>query len=612
MNDRRSSSKAVVADPLAGEDGKPIRDVGVRPPAPVKGERLQPVAASRQLSHDGTDTWDGLIGSGAVVAPPYDPWVLVCTVEESPTLPYLIDTIATNVSGFGVQVLPTFPTRDEKGQPLPEPSDAAAQREALQRFLVACSVPLGLEGVIDRVDRDTETIGWGAVEVLRDGTGTVAAFEHVRGYQVRRGRTLPPILVDVPIVHPGTGDLVKVPRYRRFSTFVQLVDGRAAFFKEFGDPRMIDRSSGLVVPEDKAATFPEDLQATEIAFFAIYSPHTSYGVPRWIGGSAHARLERETADLVVSWFLDAPIGAKLAMVAGGSWKEASLKKAIGQIDQLARGKGNAWTLIALEAEKADGGAFAEETAGAPARIALEDLAYEIPAGLYQGEGNLMDESARRLARLFRLPPVYWGGSDDFSRAAVNGARATAEEQVIRPIRRLRWETRLNHEILPSMGINRWKLALGGASTTDDTEIANAIGAFVEGGGVSPNALIRFWNDLTGQDVDPVSEPWGDRPLSLVLELVKAKADPNKALGELAGAWEEQAAQAQATADAAAQAQADALAGGQDGPPGGGGKKPPPGVTKDQAQAVKAALAFVRELAQKREEATAEASEAWYG
>lgn len=610
-----------VPDPMIGADGQPIDDVGPGAQPRVAGATLEPVAASRQLPHD-TQTWEGLVERGDVISPPYDPWSLVCTVEESGALPYLIDTVATNVSGFGIKLEPTFATRDEDGKPIKPPQDAEEQRKRLELFLVGCQIPHGLQGLMDLVDRDTETIGWGALEVLRDRTGAVAALEHVRGYQLRLGKLSPPILVDLPIVDPGSGQIVTLPRWKRFRSYVQIVEGAATYFRDFGDPRPMYRATGDSLAAGQVIAPAQ--AATEILFFRIYAPHTAYGVPRWIGGAAHARAEREAADLVISWFLDAPIGAKLAMIAGGSWKDTSVKAALQKIDRMARGRENAWSLVMLEAEKLDAGAFSEETGGGSARIGLEDLAYELPPELYHGEGNLIDESGRRLGRMFRLPPVYWGGSDDFSKAAVNGAKAAAEEQTIRPIRRTRWENRMNHELLPSMGINRWRLALAGASTTDDTEIAGAISAFVEGGGVSPNALIAFWNELSGQNTDPIAEPWGDRPLSLVLELVKAKADPNLPLEELAAAWDEQAT-------AAADAQAEALAARAAGPPGAGGgppgKKVPPGkgppgkappaakatLQVDQAEAIKSAIAWVAEIAQHRDalKAAAEDDPTWY-
>ena len=49
------------------------------------GSVLPTVAASRQIPHT-PHLWSELIQSGAVLSPPYDPWLLVCAVEESDIL----------------------------------------------------------------------------------------------------------------------------------------------------------------------------------------------------------------------------------------------------------------------------------------------------------------------------------------------------------------------------------------------------------------------------------------------------------------------------------------------------------------------------------------------
>ena len=589
---------AVLAE-LRGARPEPMPDDGTGATSPVEGRRMPAIAASRQ-AQDRETSWQTLYGNGAALEPPYDPWALCATVEESGALPFLIDTIATNVSGFGVELVPTFPKRDPDGKELKPPAEAAAERARLQLFVTSCALPFGIEGIMDRVDRDVETIGWGAFEVLRDRSGKVAALESMRAYQLRLGRVSEPILVDQPVYDPESGESLALPRWRRFRRVIQIVDGIATYFREFGDPRPMRRDTGEY-GEAGGKPFGSGLDATEVMVFTLYNPRTPYGIPRWVGGSAHARAEREASDLVVSWFLDAPIGAKLAMVAGGAWAKDSMKNAVDSIDLMARGRANAWTIIGLEAEVAQGGAFDDGTGPAAPRIALEDLAFTLPVELYAGDGNLIDGSARRLARLFRLPPIYWGASDDYSRAAVNSARATGEEQVMRPIRRLRWESRLNGELLPAMGIKHWRVRLKGANTSDDTEIAGSVAGFVTGGGASPNALITLWNEMTGQEQPPITEPWGDRPFPLTTALVAGGKDPNLGLDEIA-AQAEAEKEAQRQADQAA-AEAAGAAGGEPGgkppgqaggPPGRAGKRAQEAAAGTVADLVGELLAFRRE------------------
>ena len=516
------------------------------------GASLGVIAASRSLPRD--ESWADLVQDGTVVEPPYDPWSLVCTVEESDTLPALIDAVATNVSGYGVELVPLFPKRDpETGEPVAPPAGAEAERETLELFLATCDPEHGFAGVIDLADRDRETVGWSTIEILRNKEGVVSALQHVRSYATRLGKLSPQILVDVPVRAPS-GEIVTVPRWRRFRTIVQIVDDRRRFFKQFGDPRHVNCNTGAVRPPDGqpwVGTDGSSEEATEVLYQRIYAPHTDYGVPRWIGASPHVRAAREAGELIVRWFRNAPIGAKLLTVSGGALVPGSLKKLTKDIADMGVGSKNAFGLVAVEAEGQTSGDSMDDSRPVPPRLELADLAYVIPEHLYQGDGNLIDGGRERVARMFRLPPLYLGASQDYSRAAVSTARAFAEEQVFVPLREKVWHRWFRAELLPALGINHWTIELRGASTTDDTEVAAAVDNFEKA--ISPNAMIRAWNKLTGQDEQPITEPWGDRPVAVTLALLEQGLDPNAPLADVAAQFAEDRQRSQDAADAAAEA-----------------------------------------------------------
>lgn len=543
----------------------------------VQGSVLPVVAASRRVEQT-AGKWAGLIDKGQVIAPPYDPFELVCAVEESDTLPQAISAMATNVGGFGYELVPLFKTTDpDTGDKLPPPPEAESERAVLELFLASCNLELGLAGLLELADTDCETIGWATIEVLRNAAGEVAAFEHVPAYTMRLGRTLPRVLVECPFRHPTTGKLVTIPRWRTFRLLVQQQAGRVVYFKSYGDPRHVNSATGEVQATAWGTDEQgNDLNATEVIYRRIYAPHTPYGVPRWVGGSPHVRAGREAAELLVDWFLNAPIGMKLALVAGGTFKADSLADAMDKIDNGSRGSDHAWSLVTLEAESdSTGDPLADEGKDRPPSLALEDVTYEVPPSLYFGDGNLIDGSHRRIRRMFKLPAIYFGDSEaESNRAAADTARAVAEEQVFRPLRRLRWETLFNSELLPSMGVNFWSVRLLGAVTGDNEAAFRGLGPFNEGGGTSVNSLRRVFAETVGlESAALINEPWADKPLTLVIELVKLGLDPNKSMTDLA-------ADVQAKADEAAQAKADqakAMADANAQAPGGpGGKAPPPG------------------------------------
>lgn len=523
------------------------------------GSTLPVVAASRSIPDTG-DLWANLLESGKILAPPYEPWLLVCAVDESDTLPQAVDVMARNIGGHGVKLVPLFPTRDEvTGAELEAPPEAKAEREQLELWLAALNMPHGLVGLMDLADRDTETVGWGTLEVLRDQLGNVADLGHLPAYTVRLGPEHPPVLVDRTIRHPGSGELVTLRRWARFRMYAQMKEGRTVWFKQYGDPRHVNWKTGQI-RSATAGAWGEDeqgnsLEATELIYVRIYHPATPYGVPRWLGGIPHIRASRSAAELMVDWFDNAPIGVFLAWIAGGRWKDGAIDTLQDQIDHGARGMANAWNVVALEGDAGQSGErdALDETRDAPAKAGISPLNAELPEGLYKGRDSLIDRNAVRVRAMFRLGAIYFGDSEgESNRAAADTARSIGEEQVFRPLRAARWENLLNHQVLPSLGVNFWALELEGAVTADDTEgLGKALGSMVTGGGASPNALSRLYSDMTGQALELVAEPWGDRPLVLTMALLAAGLDPNKPLSELA-------AEAAAKAEAAAAAQAAAL------------------------------------------------------
>lgn len=575
------------------------------------GSVLPVIAASRQVPQ--ADGWGTLEKLGAVLPPPYNPWTLVCAVEESDALPIGISAMAVNIGGFGYELEPLFPTEDpETGEPLKPPPEAIEERKRLALFLASANIELGFTGLLELVDRDVETIGWGTIEVLRNADGQLAALEHLPAYSVRLGRLSAPVLCDMPFRHPETGEVVVLRRWRRFRTYVQIRDGVPVYFKQYGDPRRLNWKTG----EYKDASSPpfqaeggNDMNATEVIFRRIYSPHTPYGVPRWIGAMTWVRSGRSAGELICDWFLNAPIGAKLAMVAGGSWKQASLAAAVDKIDHASRGKDAAWSLITLEAETDQGSDPLEDTRDAPPRIALEDLTYALPADLYKGPDSLAAVAHQRVRRMFALGAIYFGDSEaESNQAAADTARSLGEEQVFRPIRSLRWEVLFNHEILPSMGVNWWRMRLRGSMTGDNEATFRGLGPFNEGGGTTPNTLIKLFAETTGTKGQKIGEVWGDRPLVLTMKLIEKGINPNLPLEEaMSELQKREEAAAQRLAD---QRQASLGAGGKPpgapGAPGGKGKGPPPkspdlaakGLELDDATL--RALAQVRELAALRE------------
>ena len=136
-----------------------------------------------------------------------------------------------------------------------------------------------------RTRQDLEVTGNAFWEVLRDGKWDLARLVYVPSYTVR---LLPLDREAVEIterarVSPVSFDTVR--SRRRMRRYVQVQSTECVYFKSFGDPRVISRSTGRVFNDIAAlkAAKPDDGPATELLHFAIHSPRSPYGVPRWVG-----------------------------------------------------------------------------------------------------------------------------------------------------------------------------------------------------------------------------------------------------------------------------------------------------------------------------------------
>jgi len=142
-------------------------------------------------------------------------------------------------------------------------------------------------------------------EVLRDGRGEIVRLVYVPSYSVR---LLPldrePVEIEDRIrVSPVSFEMVSARRRAR--RYVQVQGTERIYFKSFRDPRVVSRRTGQAFTdvETLLKADPSDGPATEIIHFAIHSPRSPYGVPRWVGTllSVLGSRQMEEVRLVHPW-----------------------------------------------------------------------------------------------------------------------------------------------------------------------------------------------------------------------------------------------------------------------------------------------------------------------
>lgn len=316
---------------------------------------------------------------------------------------------------------------------------------------------------------------------------------------------------DVEYIILENGIEKKVIRQKRFRKYVQLIDEKRVFFKEYGDPRIMDSSTGKF--DDNT---PENLRANEIHHMKIGSE--TYGKPRWIGNLISLYGARKAEELNLMYFKNGRHIPAAITVSNGKLDDASYEALQGYMNDL-QGTDNAHKFLLLEAmgtveEKMING----DEKVTPVRVEIKSLAEVLQQDALFLE---YDSNTRmKIRSSFRLPPLYTGEAQEFSRATADTARKVTEEQVFQPERKALARV-LNTLFLEPLGFKYVKLAVKGADFHDPIEISKVLEPFIRAGAVAPNDL----RDLLGQVLGKRIEPFGDEYNVPIQVLLREQIDP---------------------------------------------------------------------------------------
>ncbi|QCU17561.1 phage portal protein [Bacillus altitudinis] len=457
-------------------------------------------ATTKQIYEDGFN-----YKADGIIEPPYNIQELKQMAEYSTILQQCIDAYKTNILGFGLGVEYTF---DFNAENAPKEKKKAAEKEwtQLEEFARYMNYDESAEVVLGYVLEDREKTGNGFVEVLREGTGKPAGIEYLDAQYLRVCKLSDP--VDVEFRYTENGQVKSLQRKKRFRKYVQVINEKKVFFKEYGDPRILNCETGKY---DDAT--PEPLQATEVIHFKIGSG--TYGVPRWIGNIVNMYGARKAEELNYLYFKQGRHVPAAITVENGMLSESSYEQLQEYMNGI-EGSDNAHKFLLLEVEgipKKDELSNDEEPANV--KVDIKSL-----AEILQEDALFLeyDEKTRNKIRSsFRLPPIYTGESQDYNKATADTARKTTEEQVFQPERMI-ITGKLNTLFLPDLDLWHVRLILNGPDFRDPLEIAKVLTPFIQAGAVSPNDL----RDLAGRILGKTLEEWPEEEYHRPIE-AKPKA-----------------------------------------------------------------------------------------
>jgi PBSX family phage portal protein len=497
-------------------------------------------------STSGGEGVGALFGISGALEPPYDPEALCLLLEHSNSLRQNVDAYSTNIDGFGHRLDPAIdfdaddadrriaeciylerlaardrgclapeaelePTPDEIKERRRELVQLArAERARLTSFFEASSFDHSFVELRRRTRQDLEVTGNAYWEVLRDAKGDVARLVYVPSYTMRL-LPLDPTPVDVEeSVRISPVTVERVATRQRMRRFLQIQYAQRTYFKAFGDPRVVSRTNGEVFASNEALheARPDDGPATEVLHFAIGSPRSPYGIPRWIGALLAVLGSRQMEEVNYLYFENKSVPPLALLVSGGKLSETSIPRIERFIEENLKGKNNFHKILILEAEGP-----ASTSDAARAKIELRPL-----TEAQQHDALFQDYDERNIDKVggaFRLPRLLRGDSRDFNRAVADAQLRFAEDQVFQP-ERDEFDFIINRKLLADMGVRFWRFRSQTPVTRDPERMTGMVEKLVRVGVLTPEEGRVLASDIFNREFAKLGADWTKRPITLTL------------------------------------------------------------------------------------------------
>jgi len=469
----------------------------------VEGEE-----ASQQILQDDFE----YTSTSDIIEPPYHLLTLSMLRENSTELGQCVDAMKTNIDGFGYRLLELPMSKEEK-------EDKELQKAIFEEKsrIIPFLDNVNFEDSITSLRQDTrenlEDTGNAYWEMIPNMARTATiSIERLPAHTVRLVKSDAEFTeTQVAYFNRITGKVEKRTVKRRFRRFVQRINNKIVYFKEWGDPRNICKKSGKVIPDNELEKRRADL-AHPIFHFKIKSDRSPYGIPRYIGNLFSIYGSRSADEINFVTFKNNNIPSMLVMVSNGQLTEGSIGRIEEFIETRIKGSQNRSSFLVLEAESAD------DTQLNPGTMKLEtkDLSgVQTDDQLFQ---NYDKNNSEKIRRCFRLPPIFVGKSDDYNRATAQESRKLADEQVFAPERH-NFDRKINKILVTDFDMKYHVFKSNSANVTNDEDLVKVISSAEKTGGVTPNLARKILGDILNEELEPYDNTVDfdpDVPLSLTL------------------------------------------------------------------------------------------------
>ncbi len=412
-------------------------------------------------------------------------------VKNSTILPQCIRAYKNNIAGFGIGV-----RYIEDGEETPE---KAAEFSRAQEIIELLNIEQDTKEVFEDIVEARETYGIAYLEVIRNLAGKVVQIDFIKDTpSIRKTKPLAPY---IPSIYYHHGQ--QLERKKRYCKYRQEIGGKTVYFREFGDPRIMDRRDGKYLAEGE--TLDLEYQANEIMEFAIGTE--AYGEVRWIGQVLGVDGSRKAESLNNNYFENGRHTPLMIMIKGGTLTDDSFEKLQDYMDDIKGEKGQ-HAFIILETESTDERTDFDQSE--KPEIEVKDLANILQKDeLFQ---DYLDNNRRKVQSAFQLPDLYVGYTTDFNRATAQTAQEVTEEQVFQPERKsLAWA--INNRLLNGYQFQYVEAYFLAPDISNPDDLYKLLTVCNNAGGLTPNKAKQILFEAYGEVAEDYPEEWGDIPLA---------------------------------------------------------------------------------------------------
>ncbi len=463
--------------------------------------------SSQQVEEEGSFS-DDYINKNEILKPPYNPTKLYKIVENSSILPQCIDAMVLNTDGFGHQFFYTGEGEKE------DSTEVLKEKKSLDSFFAKVNESESFITVRKNMRKDLETTGNGYFEIIRTTDGNIGVMYHADSRYMRLQKKQSDTQeIKVKMKRDGKEVVLKVlKRFRRFCMVTNTRKQKYKWFKEYGDPRKMNADTGKYEGEEG---YTNNNLASEILHFKI--GNGSYGIPRWVGNVITA-MGLHSSDFVNFDLFENQVVPPLAILVSGGKLTTEAVQDIKNILLQKKGAENFNKVLILEAMSEGDISDKSNT-----KIELKEMSTARKEDAMFT--NYVDSGEHRIRGSFRLPPLYLGRADSYSKSTADSSKMVAEEQVFVPERQL-FDEVINLTIMEELGVRYHSYKSKGPRLVTGEQIVTGFKEFGKLGVFTINEGIRLANRTLGLDITLYKEKWANYPIAIVVELAR--------MGQLAG------------------------------------------------------------------------------